>query len=493
MPQASTEATSSGAASGGQLEERIDLSTETLQKITQSKSLPLPDALALLSALEKRCRVGNDSPSLVKVCEASLELCHDANDYEALVSTLKTLSTRRSQKSKAIAALVTKCLPWVVDQEDGFTPLPTTASGDDDDDAAASTATTNQEMLVTELRNITDGKMYLEAERARLTRTLAILKEAAGDIPSAADVLQDVHVETYGSISKREKIEFILEQMRLTLLKRDYIRAYIVSGKVKRSMLDEEGMSELKIKFYVLLSQYHSHERDALELAKCFHAIYSTTSASSAAASGGGGDDDEGGEGEEEEKWKESLTNTVVFLCLSEYSNEVKDMMERINIDPHLEKIVECKETITSFLKNEIIHYPLSHQGTLESIQAFVNGGETDDASSALKEHWHTIFHTRIIQHNLRVASMYYRQIHTSRLASLLSLTTPETEKHLSNMVSSGALYAKIDRPKDIVRFAKKRCEEEVLSDWAADIKELLGLVEETTYLIQKENMVQSH
>mmetsp|Transcript_11099 Transcript_11099/g.16634 ORF Transcript_11099/g.16634 Transcript_11099/m.16634 type:complete len:471 (-) Transcript_11099:206-1618(-) len=470
MPQASTEATSSGAASGGQLEERIDLSTETTQKIAQSKSLPLADALALLSALEKRCRVGNDTPSLVKVCEASLELCHEANDYEALVTTLKTLSTRRSQKSKAIAALVTKCLPWVVDSEDGFTPLPT----------AAEDATANQETLVTELRNITDGKMYLEAERARLTRSLAILKESAGDIATAANVLQDVHVETYGSISKREKIEFILEQMRLTLLKRDYVRAYIVSNKVKRSMLDEEGMSELKIKFYVLLSQYHSHERDALELAKCFHAIYATASASA----GTDGDDT---------KWKESLTNTVVFLCLSEYSNEVKDMMERINLDPQLEKIGECKETITSFLKNEIIHYPLPHQAMLESIPAFVNGGETDDASLALKGHWHTTFHTRIIQHNLRVASMYYRQIHTSRLATLLSLTTPETEQHLSNMVSSGALYAKIDRPKDIVRFAKKRCEEEVLSDWAADIKELLGLVDETTYLIQKENMVQSH
>jgi len=39
----------------------------------------------------------------------------------------------------------------------------------------------------------------------------------------------------------------------------------------------------------------------------------------------------------------------------------------------------------------------------------------------------------------------------------------------------------------------KKRSEEEVLTDWASDIKELLGLVETTSYLIQKENMVQSH
>lgn len=466
---------SSGKAAGGQLEERIDLSAETSEKITQAKQLvtsgastsALQDALALLAALEKRCRVGNDTPSLLKVCEASLDLCHEANDHEALLATLKTLTTRRSQKSKAIAALVTKCLPWVVDVDnDGFTPLP--ISGEAEVKA--------RDALVDELRNITDGKMYLEAERARLTRTVAIIKESEGDIPGAADALQDVHVETYGSISKREKIEFILEQMRLTLLKKDYVRAYIVSNKVKRNMLEEEGMAELKVKFYTLLTTHYKHEKEAMELAKCYHAIYSTSKVQ-----------------EDESQWKEALTNTVVFLCLSEYSNEVKDMMERVNIDVKFEKIPECKETLASYLKDEIIHYPLPHQIMLESTPAFNDSGESDEATKTLKEHWHTTFHTRIIQHNLRVTSLYYRQIHTSRLAQLLSLDTATTEKHISQMVSSGTLYAKIDRPKDIVRFMKKRCEEEVLTDWAADIKELLGLVETTTYLIQKENMVQSH
>ena len=126
-------AQSSGKAEGGLIEDKIYLSAETTEKIAQAKQLvssggstsALQDALALLAALEKRCRVGNDTPSLVKVCEASLELCHDANDHEALLATLKTLSTRRSQKSKAIASLVSKCLPWVVDVDtDGFTPLP---------------------------------------------------------------------------------------------------------------------------------------------------------------------------------------------------------------------------------------------------------------------------------------------------------------------------------------------------------------------------------
>lgn len=498
----SSAAQSSGRASGGQLEERVDLSAETATKIAQARDLvssssssaspsgssasALQDALAMLAALEKRCRLGNDVPSLVRVCEASLDLCHDVGDHEALLGTLKTLSTRRSQKTKAIAAMVHRCLPWVVDVDaDGFTPLPL-EEGRMGGEAA-------RDALVEELRSITDGKMYLEAERARLTRTMAIIKERKGDASGAADVLQEVHVETYGSLSKREKVEFILEQMRLTLLKRDYIRGYIVSNKVKRSVLDEEGMAELKVKFYSLLAKYYAHETDAFELSKCHHNIYSTPTVQ-----------------EVETRWKEALTNSVVFLCLSEYSNDVKDMMERINLDPRLDKIPECRDAVSAYLRDEIIHYPLPYQDALESVSGIFDSCEVDDgappggtidigssSSSSLskssREHWHETFRSRIIEHNLRVTSIYYRRIRTSRLATLLDLDVDTTERHISHMVSTGMVYAKIDRPKDEVRFMKKRCEEEVLSDWASDIGKLLGLVEETTYLIHKERMVQSY
>ena len=161
----------SGRASGGQLEERVDLSVETKEKVTQAQSLieksssNLREALALLAALEKRCRVGNDTPSLVVVCETSLQLCKDCSDEEALIATLKNLATRRSQKSKAVSALVQKAIPWVL-QEDGYQPL----------DVANDEQKAIREKLVITLRDITDGKIFLEAERARLTRALAIIK-----------------------------------------------------------------------------------------------------------------------------------------------------------------------------------------------------------------------------------------------------------------------------------------------------------------------------
>ena len=139
--------------------------------------------------------------------------------------------------------------------------------------------------------------------------------------------------------------------------------------------------------------------------------------------------------------------------------------------------------TIKLLLKKEIIAYPLANQQELESWPAF---GEAD-----LAQHWHEIFHRRIIQHNVRVASLYYRQIHGSRLAQLLGLDADRLEQEISSMVSDGSVYAKIDRPKDIVRFAAAKNPEAILSDWAADIDKLLHLVETTTHLINKENMTQ--
>jgi 26S proteasome regulatory subunit N5 len=459
-------AQASGKAAGGQLEERINLAEETASKLTQATALiqssptNLQSALALLASIEKRARIGNDTPSLVKVCEASLQFCKDCNDDESLIATLKNLTTRRSQKTKA-SACVNKCIPWVLDTSEGskgYVPL----------NVANEDQRVIREKMVVALRDITDGKIFLEAERARLTRTLAIIKEEAGDIASAADILQEVHVETYGSLSKREKVEFILEQMRLTLAKKDFVRAAIVGNKINQKALAEEGMEDHKISYFNLMTIYHRHEKDAFELAKAYHSIYSTSTVQ-----------------KDEMQWKEALQSTVLFLALSSYSMEQQNMLHIINADPNLEKLPACEKTMEQFLTKEIISYPLPDQVELESMDAFTAGG--DD----LTAYWKETFRTRIIQHNIRVASVYYQQIHGSRLAQLLGLSGQELETQISSMVSDGEVYAKIDRPSDIVRFKQHKGAEAVLSDWAADISTLLNLVDTTSSLIQKENMTQ--
>lgn len=50
-----------------------------------------------------------------------------------------------------------------------------------------------------------------------------------------------VQVETYGSMEKKEKVEFILEQMRLCIAVKDYIRTQIISKKINTKFFQEEG------------------------------------------------------------------------------------------------------------------------------------------------------------------------------------------------------------------------------------------------------------
>ena len=107
-----------------------------------------------------------------------------------------------------------------------------------------------------------------------------------------------------------------------------------------------------------------------------------------------------------------------------------------------------------------------------------------------MSAHWDETMQTRVVQHNIRVVSGYYQRIQGKRLAELLSLSSQDLEKHLSNMVSDGDIYAKIDRPNDLIRFSKQKSSEEILSDWASDITSLLNLVEATTHSISKEMMV---
>lgn len=76
------------------------------------------------------------------------------------------------------------------------------------------------------------------------------MREAEGNIIEAANVLQELQVETYGSMEKREKTELILEQMRYCLAKKDFIRTQIISKKINVKYFEDETAQDLKLKFY---------------------------------------------------------------------------------------------------------------------------------------------------------------------------------------------------------------------------------------------------
>ena len=83
-------------------------------------------------------------------------------------------------------------------------------------------------------------------------------------------------VETYGSMERKEKVELILEQMRLCLATKDYIRTQIISKKISTRFFEDAKYSELKLKFYSYMIELGQHEGDYLDICKNFRQVYDT-------------------------------------------------------------------------------------------------------------------------------------------------------------------------------------------------------------------------
>lgn len=61
---------------------------------------------------------------------------------------------------------------------------------------------------------------------------LSDIKKSQGDLASAVDILCELQVETFGSMTRREKTEFILEQVALCIAKGDWMQAGVLSRKI---------------------------------------------------------------------------------------------------------------------------------------------------------------------------------------------------------------------------------------------------------------------
>ena len=192
--------------------------------------LPLQNVDAAVDALlasEKSARLAEDTASTKLAAVGVVRVLVRARQWAALGDAVATLAKRRGQAKQVIQAVVREAsalvLPAAAGQDVAMEEAEATAAAAPPslprpDDGA------DRDALIAALLTVTEGKIYVEIDRARLTRTLAAAKEASGDVDGAAALLQEVAVETFGAMAKTEKIDYILEQVRLCLDKGDFVR-----------------------------------------------------------------------------------------------------------------------------------------------------------------------------------------------------------------------------------------------------------------------------
>uniref|UniRef100_A0A0A9ZGG0 26S proteasome non-ATPase regulatory subunit 12 n=1 Tax=Lygus hesperus TaxID=30085 RepID=A0A0A9ZGG0_LYGHE len=450
------------AADAGRLVRmEVDYESTCDEKIPECKRMAaegkLHDALDSLLALEKQTRTGADMISTGRVLVAIVQICYDAKNWVALNEQIVLLSKRRSQLKQAVAKMVQECCDYV-------DKMPTKDS---------------QLKLIETLRTVTEGKIYVEVERARLTHKLAKMKEAEGDINEAANIMQELQVETYGSMDKREKVELILEQMRLCVAKKDYIRTQIISKKINTKFFDEADSQPLKLKFYRLMIQVDQHEGQYLATCRHFRALLATPSVQ-----------------EDKAQCQEVLQNVVLHLILAPYDNEQADLSHRVLQDPLLNRLPQYKELLRLFINPELIKWC----GLCEVYENLLKRGEGEVRPTTVfqpntemgDKRWKTL-RSRVVQHNIRVMAKYYTRITLKRMSELLDMSIEETEETLSEMVTGKTVMAKTDRPAGIVVFRSTQQPNDTLNDWAHGLTDLMRLLNHTTHLINKEHMIHKH
>ncbi|EDO08708.1 26S proteasome regulatory subunit family protein [Babesia bovis T2Bo] len=437
------------------VEDLSDLSSKTLAivesmlKGTQNRDIEfLKTVLLELMLVEKRCRIARDGVSNSRMCNFILQLLYDIGDYPNVIYYLVLLSRKRGQLKATITSMVNYAKKWISEIFDMEVKM----------------------NLINTLIHITQGKMFLEVQRADLAYTLAKIKEESGQIEEAANIMHNTEVETFGILPKKEKVRYLLEQMRLHLLNNDYLRFYIASNKIDDRVLDNDGFEEHKMTYYEYMVHYHLHSKDYFEVAKAYRQRLDCTIKLDL------------------NDWLSDLESVVIFLMISAISEEtIKYRMDFLaSEEKRLRETPVLSSLFKELLSDNMIPFPLA-----ADLATVINSHVifTDQRYPGGAERLSTLA-DRVIQHNIMVASKFYTTLQVTRLSELTNTTCDKLEEEISAMVHAKTIYAKIDRPAGLIRFGERKDSDTLLLSWSTDIANLMGLVDQCSRLVQKEKMI---
>ncbi|KAJ5613765.1 26S proteasome non-ATPase regulatory subunit 12 [Penicillium herquei] len=465
-----------------------DFSKDADKLIPEAEALAKTDvqgAIDKLLVLEKQARQASDLATTSRLLITIVTVSKNSGDWTLLNDQVLLLSKKHAQLKQATTRMVQEVMKFLDDTPNLDVKL----------------------SVIETLRTVTEGKIFVEVERARVTRILSNIKKSQGDLTAAADILCELQVETFGSMTRREKTEFILEQVSLCIERGDWTQASILIRKINKRYFNrkpkksaeeieklkkqaeerektrgpdeppmevDDDVTDLKLRYYDQQIILANHDYKYLDVCKHYREVLDTEAVEN-----------------NPEQLRASLARIIYYIVLSPYDNEQSDLLHRIQQDSRLSQVPEEARLLKLFTIPELMRWPM----VSEQFGPHLCGTDVFDAQpkqtteNEANRRWQDL-RKRVIEHNVRVVAKYYTRIQMGRLTQLLDLTEEETEKYISDLVTSKTIYAKIDRPARLVNFAKPRDADDVLNEWSSDMKSLLGLLERIDHLITKEEMM---
>lgn len=305
-------------------------------------------------------------------------------------------------------------------------------------------------------------------------------EETQSNIDEAARILQDVQVETYGSMDHREKVEFILYQMKVMVKKDDMIRLLIVSRKVSEKTFKNQNIEDLRVQYHAYLSIYQRFEQNYFESAKSMKAIVDSMLTGAPELSKLPAVNEFGFHFDLDSVFQ----NLIFYTIISEHSEEKTKLLKDIQSSylTLLEKKPVLERLVGGMLSKELVATDVDHWG-IDKAEIF----QPDFPHSA--DH-RVNFKKQLIQHNVIICSNYYERVRVNRLAELSHVPPAELEEEACYLINSDIVQGKIDRVEGIIVFRRQRVDDEILDDWVKDVNNMLDLVNHTCNLIDREEDV---
>ena len=414
---------------------------------------------------EKVTRLENEFEKNRTLTKKILETLHNRNDFPNFLKLFEYLTQRRNQSRESIISMVKYCindiLPNLKDQKD------------------------SSDLLNTIIR-VTEGKIFVEYEYSQAIRKMTEIYLMDNNIEEAAKLIQDVQIEAFGSLESDYKIDYILFQMQVLIEKGDYIRTLIVSNKIKRNHLDDEGIELLKIRFFRLMILYHIHEKKYLEASKCYKILYDFVKSINEKLVEVEKDHkeikpkiiDNYINVKKENDLVNLFENYVLYLSICPPELETKNMLnelllkykKELDINKNILFIVEKR------LSDDII--PIN-DNLFSKYKDFEIFKKNEDLLKLFRKYW--------IQHDLSLFEKFFGKIHIERISKMTNVPNDEIENELADMVVNNYIFARINRIEKIVNFRKKTDHHDVLDNFNYDMDNMLKKIEETCHLINKE------
>jgi 26S proteasome regulatory subunit N5 len=438
------------------------MQTETNPVYQSQLSQENEAALEKLFEAERESRQSNNLDLSIKTVTQIMQIILATRDPARIVHIAKNLTAKRGQMIKSTSQIVRDCMSFIDQIGDIATKI----------------------NFVEALKTMCEKKIYLEVEYARCAMMLVKFKEGTeNDLQAAAKIMENVQVETYGSMTKKEKMEFILYQMRIQFLLKDRTKLYIVAKKVNTKTLDEEGFHLLKISYFLYFFHIHLKAKEFDGCASCLEKVHQ-----------GFGKLKDLSELKELDLVIQNNFSTfldknvlaesiIVFKCLQEHSLTKIDELDvlRGKFEAYLIKNRKVLELADSFLSKEITTCDVDYY---EARKQAIFSSNFPNHSELLMT-----LHKQLVKKNLIIISRYFRNSRMQKIAELLDTNYDIAEENLCELILVKIVRGKIDRPSKMIEFLKESTDVEVVDNWVKNINEIVDIIDFACERIEREEI----